>query len=334
MIDIEGAEKVTIYNNESLFFECETLPEHFVVIGGGPIGCEMAQAFQRLGSQVYVINRGARLLSQEPENVSRILQDRFEAEGIAVYNQAEVKAFGEGSARIVMKGKGDIELPCSAALLAIGRVVNTRNLGLENAGISLTERGRIKVDTYLRTSNRRVYAVGDAAGSYMFSHGAEKMVRQLWNNLLIPFSRKKNTQEDLSWVTFTDPQVAHFGLTQKQMDKQGIPYYRQDQTMESDDRAIIQEYKYGHLSVWMRPYKDVGSRTVLSGSMIAPQAGELIQELELAKHARVPIGKITERVYPYPVATRINQKTLRGVMSQGYSEWKKRLARFAFRLKN
>lgn len=109
-------------------------------------------------------------------------------------------------------------------------------------------------------------------------------------------------------------------------------YYRQDQTMEHDDRAIIQEYRYGELSLWFDNNTSIGNKKLLSGSMIAPYAGELMQELQLAKHAEVPVKKINNRVYPYPVAARINQKLTRGLMSKTYKKWKLRIARAAFRL--
>ena len=331
MISIPGMDQIRMFTNESLFFECDKLPDHFVVIGGGPIGCEMAQAFQRLGSQVYIIDRGNRLLGKEPEKVSQILKEQFEKEGIKVFNQAVVKSFESGKALIESKLDGNFTLPCDTALMAIGRVVNTKDMGLKEAGIELTERGKIKTDAYLRTTNPNVYAIGDAAGSYMFSHGAEKMVRQLWRNLLIPLFKRRNTMDDLSWVTFTDPQIAHFGLTEDQMHEQGVGYYRQDQDIAHDDRGIIQEYEYGHTSLWMTPGRNIGNRTLLAGSMIAPQAGELFQEMELAKHAGIPIKKISNRVYPYPVAARINQKTIRGVMNATITDFKKKVARMVFR---
>ncbi|NND31064.1 MAG: FAD-dependent oxidoreductase [Saprospiraceae bacterium] len=330
MIDIRGMDKVRLYNNENLFYECDDLPDHFLVIGGGPIGVEMAQAFSRLGSQVTIVNRGERLLKKEPVRISAILQEQLESESIRVINAAEVKKFDRG---LVYINTGDelLALPCDATLMAIGRVVNIKDMDLDKAGIELDADEKIKVNSYLQSSNKQVYVAGDAVGAYMFSHGAEKMVRQLWRNLLIPFLKKTNTTEDLSWVTFTDPQVAHFGDIEKDLDVRNVKYHRQDQDLAHDDRAIIQEYRYGFSSFWMTPGKNVRNRKILSGSMIAPQAGELIQEMQLAKHAGIPIKKITSRVYPYPVASRINQKTMRGVMAHSYTNWKKKLARTAFR---
>jgi len=283
MINIPGSETTRTYNNESIFFDCTELPEHLTVIGGGPIGCELGQAFSRLGSKVTIVNRGKKLLTKEPEKVSEILQTCFENEGIDVLCNATVSSYSDGQAHIQFKDGSTQSIPSSATLMSIGRVVNTANLGLREAGVEVTEGGKIKVDAYLRTSNPSIYAMGDAAGSYMLSHGAEKMVQQVWRNLLVPIFKKKNSSKDLSWVTFTDPQVAHFGWTEQELDKRKVRYYRQDQSFAHDDRAIIQEYKYGQTSMWMQNKSRIGSRKLISGSMIAPGAGEMIQEMELAK---------------------------------------------------
>ncbi len=328
---IPGLEQTKVYTNENIFFDCTELPDHLVVIGGGAIGCELGQCFARLGSKVTLVNRGERILKKEPESVSKILEEVFTNEGITVLNNAEVKKFTDKTAVIENKNGEQREIPCDATLIAIGRVVNTKSLGLEAGGIALTEKGKIKHDAYFKTTNPKVYVIGDAAGTYMFSHGAEKMVRMLWRNLLIPVFKKKDQQKDLSWVTFTEPQVAHFGLTEKQMHDQNISYYRQDQNLEHDDRAIIQEYTYGEQKLWIEGSGRLSGRKILSGSLIAPNAGEMVQELELAKHAGIPIGKINNRVYPYPVQSRINQKTTRGILHAAFKDWQKKLGRMAFR---
>ena len=334
MVNIDGMDSISVYNNENIFFDCQKLPENLIVIGGGPIGCELGQSFARLGSNVTIVERGDRLLSKELENVSKILQNQFQAEGIQVLTNASVKEFTSGKAIIENKDGSIHSIACDSTLLAIGRIVRTKGMALEKGGIALTDRGRIKVNEFLQSTNKKVYVMGDAAGSYQFSHGAEKMVRQVWRNLIMPVFKKKNKMDDLSWVTFTDPQVAHFGLTEDQLHTAGKKYYRQDQTMDHDDRAIIQEYQFGRMSIWFDDNSNTGQKKLLAGSMVAPQAGELMQELQLAQHAGIPVKKINDRVYPYPVATRINQKTTRGLMEKTITDWKVSLARRAFRLFN
>ena len=333
-LDIPGIDSITTFTNETLFFDCDELPKNFLVIGGGAIGCEMAQAFQRLGSQVTIVDRGERLLKNERPEISKILGDCFKKEGIQMLHNAEVSEFKNGEAIIKTKEGNTKNIAVDAVLLAVGRVVNVKDMGFEKAGIELTERGRIKVNDYLQSTNSNVYVIGDAAGKYMLSHGAEKMVRQLWRNLLIPFAKQKNSVHNLSWVTFTDPEVATFGYSEQEMNDRKIRYYRQDQSFSHDDRAIVDEYPYGRVSIWMDNRGDLGNRVIKAVTMIAPKAGDLIQELQLASEARVPIKNITSRVYPYPVASRINQKTIRGVMDKTYTDFIKKLARTAFRMFN
>jgi len=289
----------------------------------------MGQAFSRLGSTVTIVNRGDRLLNKEPENTSEILETRFKKEGIQILNTAEVQCFKDG--KVWITSKENLEISCDAVLIAVGRLVNTKGMNLDTAGIELTEKGKIKVDEYLQSTNKKVYVIGDAAGSYMFSHGAEKMVRQLWRNLLVPIFKKKNTWNDLSWVTFTDPQVAHFGLTEDRLKEQGVEFQRHDQSFVHDDRAIVEEYTYAQMSLWLDNSNSIGSKKILSGSMVVPHAGELVQELELAKHADIPISELKDRVYPYPVAARINQKAIRGILEKTRKPWKLKLARMIFR---
>ncbi len=333
-LNIPGIEKVTTYTNETLFFDCQELPAQLLVIGGGAIGCEMAQAFQRLGSQVTIVDRGERLLGKERPEISAILGDVFKEEGIKVIHEATVKSFENGEAIIETKDGTTQRVGLDVVLMAVGRVVNVKDMGLEKAGIALTDRGRIKVNDYFQSTNKKVYVLGDGAGKYMLSHGAEKMVKLLWRNMLNPLFKKKDKTHDLSWVTFTDPEVATFGYSEEQMNKKRILYYRQDQTFSEDDRAIVDEYPYGRMSVWTNRFGALEDRTIKAATMIAPKAGDLIQELQLAAEAGVPIGKMANRVYPYPVASRINQKTILGITDKAFGKNKRRFAKFMFKLWN
>ncbi len=332
MISIPGIEKMSVYTNETIFVDCLQLPEHFLVIGGGPIGCEIGQAFSRLGSRVTLVNHGSQLLPKEQPTISGKLQRQFEKEDILVYNQAEVSAFEEGHALLSDKDGTVKKIPCEAVLLAIGRSVTTEGLQLDKAGIQLLSDGKISVNEYLQSTNKKVYVLGDAAGTYQFSHGAEKMVRLVWRNLLFPFFRKKDSMDDLSWVTFTDPQVAHFGLSAEDLLNGSTEVQEIEQDMEHDDRAVIGEYGYGQLILWLDSHKIAGNRKIIAGTMIAPNAGELVQEFELAKHAGIPLHKINSRVYPYPVGARINQKAIRSLIRKSHSQWTIRMAGWAFRL--
>ncbi len=314
-IPFKGIEQVKVFTNENLFYEMTELPERLLVVGGGPIGCEMAQTFQRFGSQVTIIDRGDKLLSKERESYSQILRAQLEAEGIEIITEASLKEFPtSNSAKVELKNGEVKDIQFDACLMAIGRVLNLEKLEVEKAGIELGERGKLVIDEYLRTTNKRVFASGDAAGMYQFSHGAELHTKLLKHNFKHGFNKKHNA-DHLSWVTFTQPEIATFGLTEEYLTKNNIEYWRQDQDFSKDDRAIVDEYTYGKITLFLSPKTFWNKkRKILGGSIIAPNAGELMQELTLAMESELPIEAIYEKLYAYPVATRINQQTIMGVI--------------------
>ena len=314
-IPFEGIDQVNHFNNESLFYKMTKLPSKFLVVGGGPIGCEMAQAFSRLGSEVTILDRGARLLSKEREEMSEILMNQFEEEGINLVMNHDLDSFmGHGLAKVKNRETESIsDIEFDAVLMAIGRGLNHGSLKLENAGIELTERGKIKINDYLQTNKKHIYVVGDAAGMYQFSHGAEKHVRLLTDNFN-RFFDKKHHVKGLSWVTFTDPEIATFGFTEEYLKENKINYWRQDQSFNHDDRAITADYAYGRISLFVTNEKNKMKSRVLGGSIIAPYAGEIMQELHLACTADIKLEDFMEKVYAYPTASRITQQTIQGIV--------------------
>lgn len=315
-IPFKGIENVRVFTNENLFYEMTELPDRFLVIGGGPIGCEMAQTFQRFGSEVTIVERGDRLLGKEREEYSKILEEQLKSEGINIITNGSLKEFSDSNtAQIEIAEKGMIDISFDAILMSIGRVLNLDDLQLDKAGIKTTERGKLILDDFLRTSNKRVFASGDAAGMYQFSHGAELHTKLLKHNFENNFSKKHNA-DHLSWVTFTQPEIATFGFTEEQLKNNNIEYWRQDQDFSKDDRAIVDEYSYGKITLFLTPKTFWNKkRKILGGTIIAPNAGELMQELTLAMEAELPIDFIYEKLYAYPVATRINQQTIMGVVN-------------------
>ena len=311
-LEVPGVEQVThLYTNETLFWELEALPDRLLIIGGGPIGCEMAQAFRRLGSEVTVINQGERLLEQELPEMSRILEERLRAEGIVVHHGSQVQGFRDAHTALVETAGAPVQaMAFDAVLSAIGRDITTTGLGLDRAGIDV-QQGKIVVDAYYRTTNPHVWAIGDAAGYEKFSHGAELHNFDLFNNFVSPF-KKKHRLDHFSWVTFTDPQVATFGLTLRQLEARNIPFERLDQPFDHDDRAIAAGYPYGHLTLLLSKPSGLGRRVhLLGGSMIAPEAGELIQELLLLTKTGLDVNTLFDKIYAYPVRSRINQAPIR-----------------------
>lgn len=314
-IPFKGIKQVKIFTNENLFYEMKTLPQKLLIVGGGPIGCEMGQTFQRFGSEVTIIDRSARILKKEREEYSHILMEQLREEGVTIINNASLTEFSSvSSARVKVAEKGMIDIQFDAVLMAIGRVLNLEDLQLEKGGIKTDDRGRMILDDCLRTTNKKVYASGDAAGMYQFSHGAELHTRLLKYNFQHNFT-KSHDASYLSWVTFTQPEIATFGHTEEYLKKNNIEYWRQDQDFSKDDRAIVDEYTFGKTTLFLTPKTFWNKkRKIIGGTIIAPNAGELMQELTLAMEAELPINAIYDKIYAYPVASRINQQTVMGVI--------------------
>ncbi len=315
-IPFEGIDKVNWFSNETLFYDMKTLPEEFIIIGGGPIGCEMAQVFQRLGSSVSIIDRGDRLLGKERAEASAILQGQFEREGIQMYFNHDVVKFENGTAVVIKNRATEATqtLSLDACLLAVGRGMNHASLDVAAAGLEETERGKLVINDYLQTSESHIYAVGDAAGMYQFSHGAEKHVNLLKHN----FNKildKKHHAKGLSWVTFTEPEIATFGFSEQYLQENKIDYWRQDQVFDRDDKAITAEYDYGKITLFVSKEKNKLKRKILGGTIVSPNAGEIMQELHLATTADLCLADFMDKVYAYPTASRINQQTIKGIIN-------------------
>jgi len=315
VIPFKGLGQIQYYTNETLFYELKSLPDRLLVVGGGPIGCEMAQVFQRLGTQVSLLDRGDRILRKEREEMSHILEDRLAREGIEIILGHDLKHFSDENTAIIEEKatKKERSISFDACLLAIGRGLNHSSLKLENARVELTDRKKIKVNDYLQTSQKHIYVVGDAVGSYQFSHGAEKHVNLLRHNFKSMFDRKHHIK-GLSWVTFTDPEIATFGFSEEYLKENKISYWRQDQDFSRDDRAITGDYGYGKMTLFVTRDRNKSNRKILGGSLIAPMAGDIMQELHLATITDLCLDDFIKKVYAYPTASRINQQTIKGIV--------------------
>ncbi len=315
-IPFEGIEQVTYFNNETLFFDMKVLPEQLLVVGGGPIGAEMAQVFRRLGSEVTIADFGPRLLGKEREEDSQILMKKFEEEGIRLLMKHALVRFENATTAIIKDRDTEEEKSVSlnACLMAIGRGLNHGSLNVSAAGIDETEKGALVINDYLQTSVKHIYAVGDAAGMYQFSHGAEKHVNLLRHNFKHMLDKKHHIK-GLSWVTFTDPEVASFGYTENYLKENNIKYWRQDQFFDKDDKAITAEYDYGKITLFVSMESNKRKRKILGGTIVSPNAGEIMQELHLATTADICLADFMDKVYAYPTASRINQQTIKGIVN-------------------
>ncbi len=326
-LDLPGIETVNYLDNESIF-HIDNLPERLLVIGGGPIGIEIAQAMQRLGSSVTLVETGNGIMQHDDPVVTGVLLKQLKAEGITFYFNAATKSFTAGTAQLTLKDGSSVSIGMDAVFVGIGRKLNIEQLQLENAGVQVKDE-KITVDKYLRTTNKKIYVAGDVAGSLQFSHAAELHGRILLNNFFSPFKKKLNN-DHMSWVTFTDPQVASFGFNEKQLKEKKVDFIRLDQDFEDDDRAITDDYRYGKMVLYINKKRFLRKQTILGGTMVAPAAGELIQELVLANSTGLSIDNIFNKIYPYPVATRINQKTILKYKQKSLTEGLIKLLRFAY----
>ncbi|QDK81415.1 NAD(P)/FAD-dependent oxidoreductase [Spirosoma sp. KCTC 42546] len=328
-LQVPGIEQVVQYDNQTIF-TADTLPNRLLVVGGGPVAIELGQALHRLGSQVTVVQSGERILEKELPEVSALLLDRLTREGIEVLLQTKIVAFDSASSATLEDKTGTKrQLTFDAVLVAIGRQVNVDALQPEASGIE-TEAGKLKLDAYLRTTNPCVYAIGDVTGQLYFSHTPEMQAPLLINNFLSPF-KQKVSYSHFSWVTFTDPEVATFGLSEKQLSQQGIAFEKIVYGFAEDDRAVIDNYTYGKQWLYLaKGNKLFGKRKVLGGAIVAPQAGEMIQDLILANTVGLGAGAIQKKIYPYPVASRVSKSALLEQLKGNIPAWAKTILRWLY----
>ena len=307
-LTIPGVEKVFYYNNESIF-NLAKLPERLLVVGGGAQGMEIAQTLNRLGSKVTVVHKGEHILEKDDKIVTAILLAQLQQEGIEFELNAVTDHFVSANEVIIhVKDKGTKSILFDAVFVSVGRVLQLDNLKLQNAGVDI-KAGKIVVNSYLQTTNKNIFVCGDVAGNLQFSHAAEAHGRLLINNFFSPFKKKLNN-DHFSWVTFTDPELASFGLNEQQLIKRNISFEKLVQDFKDDDRAVTDNYQYGKLILFISKKQFLKKQIILGGSMVAPKAGELIQELILANTAKLSVNKIFNKIYPYPTAARINQMAI------------------------
>ncbi|MDX1587692.1 MAG: FAD-dependent oxidoreductase [Oleiphilaceae bacterium] len=296
---IPGIEDVSPLTSENLW-EIEDQPGRLVVLGGGPIGCELAQAFQRLGSRVIQVEQGDRLLAREDSDVSARILTRFREEGVDVRlgHKATRFAVEEGEKVLYCEYNGEeIRLPFDQVLVAVGRKANTEGLGLENLYITPTERGTLPTNDDLSVLYPNVFACGDVAGPYQFTHTA---AHQAWfaavNALFGQFRRFKVDYSVIPWVTFTSPEVGRVGLSEEEARAQGIDYEVTTYGLDDLDRAIAESEAHGFIKVITPRGKD----RILGATVVGEHAGELLAEFILAMKHKIGLNKILGTIHPYP----------------------------------
>jgi pyruvate/2-oxoglutarate dehydrogenase complex dihydrolipoamide dehydrogenase (E3) component/uncharacterized membrane protein YdjX (TVP38/TMEM64 family) len=283
------------------------LPQRLVVLGGGPIGCELAQCFARFGSQVTQVEMLPRLMMREDPEISDMVTQRFRQEGINVLpgHEAEGVIIENGEKLLVVESSGrKIRIPFDELLCAVGRVANIQGYGLEELGIPTTRTRTVEINDYLQTNYPNIYAVGDVAGPYQFTHTAAHMAWYAAVNGL--FGRFKSFKVDysvISWATFTDPEVARVGINEQEARERGVPFDVTRYDLGDLDRAITDGDAYGMVKVLTAP----GSDRILGACIVGEHAADLLAEFVLAMKHGLGLNKILGTIHTYPTLAEANK---------------------------
>ena len=324
---IPGLETVCYFTNETIF-ENRVRPEHLIIIGGGPIGLEMAQAHHQLGAKVTVIEMGKILPKDDPDLVA-VVRDRIKADGISLYEGAKTKEILDvnDQIRVVIEHQGiEITLEGTHLLLATGRKPNVENLGLKDAGIEYTDRG-ISVDARLRTSNKKVFAIGDITGGLQFTHMAGYDAGIVIRNALFRLPAKVD-HSAVPWVTYTNPELAQVGLTEKAAREQyGDDIRVLTWDYAENDRARAEAETEGFIKVITKP-----NGRILGAAIVGRQAGELIGVWSLAISKKMKIGAIAGMIAPYPTLGELSKRVAGAWYTPSlFGEKTRKLVRFLLR---
>ena len=312
---IPGIEEVGYLTSDTVWALRE-LPRRLVVLGGGPIGCELTQAFARLGAQVTQVEMLPRIMIREDAEVSELVTRRFRAEGIAVLTNHKARQFlvEDGEKILVAEHEGrDVRIPFDAVLVAVGRVANLQGYGLEEIGVGASR--TVDTNAFLQTNYPNIYAAGDVAGPFQFTHTA---AHQAWyaavNALFDPFRKFKADYAVIPWATFTEPEVARVGLNEQEAKEKGIPYEVSRYDIDDLDRAIADNEAHGFVKVLTVPGKD----RILGVTLVGEHAGDLIAEYVLAMKHGIGLNKILGTIHIYPTLAEAN-KYVAGVWKKAHA---------------
>ena len=310
---LAGIESVKFFTNETIFDELGTKPKSMIILGGGPIGCELAQMFRRLGVRITILQRRDQLLSKEDRDVADFLEDGLASEGVRIVKKAEAHSVATTDAgKVALElldrrsdGITETVVFADALLLATGRTPNLRSLDLKAAGVEFDERG-IRVNGYLQTSQPHIYAVGDVIGPYQFTHMADAQARVVVRNILMPVQllRQKMDYSVVPWCTYVDPEIATVGLTESAARKQNIEYDAFTVKMNEVDRAVVESEDEGFARVLVAK----GTDKILGATLVCDHAGDLLHELVLAKRHGIGLGGIASTIHAYPTFAELARK--------------------------
>lgn len=304
---LDGLDLVNFYTTDTVW-NLSSLPKKFLIIGGGPIGCEMAQAFTRLGANVILIQGTSQLLDKEDSDVAEFVLDKFNREGVNVRLESKLKGFEKNSAEAVVanvEADGKVEqVEFDEVLFAVGRKPRVKGFGFDKLDLALDERGGLIVDEFLRTSIPNVFGVGDLIGPYQFTHSAS---HQAWfasvNALFGKFRRFKVDYSVMPWVTFVDPEVARVGASEAELKRDEIEYEVTRYEMSESDRAIAEGETEGFIKV----LTEKGNDTILGAVIVGSHGGEMIIEFVTAMKQGMGLNKILGTIHAYPTWSEANK---------------------------
>ena len=294
--NIKGLKDIDILTNENIFLQ-KSIPKSMIIIGTGAIGIEMATAFNRLECKITLVSRSQGILKQNDMELSNILLEQLQKEGIEFINNVEyieIKQTDEDISLTVSQNNIEKIIKSQKILIAIGRAPNV-NLGLQDAGV-LYDRKGIKVNEYLQTSNENIYAIGDVSTKYRFTHIAEQEAIVSASNIGLPIKKKKISYKNIGWCIYSDPELAAIGLTDNEAYKKyknNVSTYRFE--YKNSDRGYTDTNKIGAIKVSV-----LSNGTIVGASILGSRAGELIHQLQLAKTFDITFDKLSKMVYIYP----------------------------------
>ena len=301
---LPGLDEVGYLTSDNIW-NLRELPKRLVVLGGGPIGSELAQSFARLGSQVTQVELADRLMGREDPDVSEVVMQRFKAEGIDVRTGHQAKSFciENGEKILICESAGnEVRIPFDQVLIALGRAANTSGFGLEELGVTVNR--TVTVNELLQTNFPNIFAAGDVAGPYQFTHAA---AHQAWyaavNSLFSGFKTFKVDYRVIPWATFTDPEVARVGLNETEAKERGVEYELTTYGIDDLDRAIADEEAHGFIKVLTVPGKD----RILGVTIVGEHSGDLIAEYVTAMKHGLGLNKILGTIHIYPTMAEANK---------------------------
>ncbi len=295
---IAGLEEAGYLTNETIF-ELTERPRRLGVIGSGPIGSELSQAFRRLGSEVTVLDRASHILPREDADAAKIVQSRFEREGIRLILDCNLQKVESTSAArrlhwtCAMGAAESVEV--DAILVAVGRAPNVEDLNLDGVGVDYDDRTGVHVNDYLQSTNPRIYAAGDVCMAWKFTHAADAAAKIVVQNALF-LKTSKLSSLVMPWCTYTDPEVAHVGLTESDAAEQGVNLATFEVPLSEVNRAVTDGQDDGFVKLHLKP----GSDRILGATIVAAHAGEMISEVTLAMANGLGLGAILKTIHPYP----------------------------------